>query len=179
MEELYDRLDEFCGGKHILIKKDELEMLENIRSFDDIEQIQDDYCLGALIVRACGILEFYRVMDKLKENLPANIFNFLIDYDGELTNGRSTIDALFCERENENRPLKEVFDAIEKYFDRKFSMIYEIITHSEYSTIADYIISNDKTRGKEKILDELRARDFKESEFDIKILDDIWENYHK
>ncbi len=177
VKKLYNSLDNMRYKKYSLptnkIETNDLNALLSIKESDleELKNICDDYCFAALILDTCGQYEFYRVMDILMCELPQKVFRYIIDYDGNFTDGGNPIDSGTFE-------LKEMLDVIDMYYDSRYYLIYQIESYSEFPTYVHHVIGNDKENGRKKILKELEDRYYTEEMFNVQVLDDIWEEYH-
>lgn len=172
-EKLYDDLINKWHYKQYDMAEKIRKILLSIKKehLKELKEEYYDYCFAALISLACSKEEFYGLMDDLMIESDEEVFKWIIDYNGEKTDGRNPIDSGVF-------PLAETFDIIDAYYDSRYYLVYTISSYSEFPTYIDYIIGNNKENGKKKILEALGDRVYTKEQFDVAVLDGMWEEYH-
>ncbi len=137
----------------------------------DIDIISDyfrayDSCIGGLIIYKYGKDEFCRILDILKGLVSKKVFRWITDSNLE---GHPLDDSSI--------DLDCVFDIIDRYYDSRYSLIYDIYTCKDCPTRAHYIIEDD-VNGIHSILEKLKGRQYTKDQFDIDMLYSIWSEYH-
>ncbi len=169
---LCDALNDQLDNQDYVLEQHDIDLLCSIKEYDleELDYYCDDYCFAALILIVCGEEIFYIVMDTLQVKLSSRVFRWIIDYNGELADGRNPLDTgVFG--------LEEALDVIESYYDSRYFLLYKIESCSEYPTYLHYIIGTEP-HGKDRILRALEYRPYTSETFDVRILEDIWDEYY-
>ena len=181
---MYDRMNTIEPWSYDFVRDCELNALKKLQVSDlpELKKICSEDCIGTLILKASENLnypeldEFYRVMLNLRNEIPTEVFKYIIDYYGESSNINSPVDYV-------SGDFSKALNLIDAFYDRKFYILYtirsyEACSYTMFPTAIHFIIGNDKVNGKYTIFKALSTRHATKKEFDFDVLNKIWEYYY-